>query len=94
LNTKREQIEATAKNIGLEWVEDESNQDTRYDRNFLRHRIVPELSERWPSIHQAVQRSASLCAQQEALLEELLGSVFVRALQADLSLSIDELAIH
>ncbi|ELA9711201.1 TPA: tRNA lysidine(34) synthetase TilS [Vibrio parahaemolyticus] len=94
LNIKREQIEATAKNIGLEWVEDESNQDTRYDRNFLRHRIVPELSERWPSIHQAVQRSASLCAQQEALLDELLGSVFARALQADLSLSIDELAIH
>ncbi|HCM1319748.1 TPA: tRNA lysidine(34) synthetase TilS [Vibrio parahaemolyticus] len=94
LNTKREQIEATAKNIGLEWVEDESNQDTRYDRNFLRHRIVPELSERWPSIHQAVQRSASLCAQQESLLDELLGSVFARALQADLSLSIDELAIH
>ncbi|MDW2288638.1 TilS substrate-binding domain-containing protein, partial [Vibrio sp. 1562] len=92
--TKREQIEATAKNIGLEWVEDESNQDTRYDRNFLRHRIVPELSERWPSIHQAVQRSASLCAQQESLLDELLGSVFARALQADLSLSIDELAIH
>ncbi|EJG0968217.1 tRNA lysidine(34) synthetase TilS [Vibrio parahaemolyticus] len=94
LNTKREQIEAAAKHFGLEWVEDESNQDTRYDRNFLRHRIVPELSERWPSIHQAVQRSANLCAQQEALLDELLGAVFERALQVDLSLSIDELAHH
>ncbi|MET2899381.1 tRNA lysidine(34) synthetase TilS [Vibrio rotiferianus] len=94
LAIKREQIEAAAKEEGLDWVEDESNQDTRYDRNFLRHRIVPDLSERWPSIHQAVQRSASLCAQQEALLDELLGAVFERALQSDLSLSIDELAIH
>ncbi len=42
LNIKREQIEATAKNIGLEWVEDESNQDTRYDRNF--YVIVSSLS--------------------------------------------------
>ncbi|CAH1535052.1 tRNA(Ile)-lysidine synthetase [Vibrio rotiferianus] len=94
LAIKREKIEAAAKEEGLDWVEDESNQDTRYDRNFLRHRIVPDLSERWPSIHQAVQRSASLCAQQEALLDELLGAVFERALQSDLSLSIDELVTH
>ncbi|YCO04449.1 tRNA lysidine(34) synthetase TilS [Vibrio sp. VNB-15] len=94
LTIKREQIEAAAHNFGLEWVEDESNQDTRYDRNFLRHRIVPELSERWPNIHQAVQRSATLCSQQEALLDELLGAVFKRALQSDLSLSIEELATH
>ncbi|WP_045453773.1 tRNA lysidine(34) synthetase TilS [Vibrio campbellii] len=94
LAIKREQIEAVAKEQGLDWVEDESNQDTRYDRNFLRHRIVPELSERWPSIHQAVQRSASLCAQQEELLDELLSAVFERALQSDLSLSIEELATH
>ena len=94
LAIKREQIEAVAKEQGLDWVEDESNQDTRYDRNFLRHRIMPELSERWPSIHQAVQRSASLCAQQEALLDELLSAVFERALQSDLSLSIEELATH
>lgn len=94
LAIKREQIEAVAREQGLGWVEDESNQDTRYDRNFLRHRIVPELSERWPSIHQAVQRSASLCAQQESLLDELLSAVFERALQSDLSLSIEELATH
>ncbi|MDK9773204.1 tRNA lysidine(34) synthetase TilS [Vibrio sp. B181a] len=94
LAVKREQIEAEAREQKLDWVEDESNQDIRYDRNFLRHRIVPELSERWPSIHQAVQRSASLCAQQEELLDELLSAVFERALQSDLSLSIEELVTH
>lgn len=94
LTIKRKTIEDAATKLGLEWVEDESNQDTRYDRNFLRHCVVPELSGRWPSIHQAVQRSASLCAQQEALLDELLSAVFERALQTDLSLSIEELAKH
>lgn len=94
LTTRREQIESVAQSLNLEWVEDESNQDTRFDRNYLRHHIVPELSQRWPSIHQAVQRSASLCAQQEALLDELLNGVFCRALQPDLSLDIVELASH
>ncbi len=94
LTTRREQIEEIARSLNLEWVEDESNQDTRYDRNFLRHNVVPELSQRWPSIHQAVQRSASLCAQQETLLDELLNDVFYRALQADLSLDVTELASH
>lgn len=94
LMTRREQIETIAQTLNLDWVEDESNQDIRYDRNFLRHRIVPELSQRWPSIYQAVQRSASLCAQQEMLLDELLEEVFSRAVQADLSLSIEELASH
>lgn len=94
LTIKREQIEAAAREQKLDWVEDESNQDIRYDRNFLRHRIVPELSERWPSIHQAVQRSATLCAQQETLLDELLEAAFNQAMQPDLSLSIDVLTAH
>ncbi|MCS0287905.1 tRNA lysidine(34) synthetase TilS [Vibrio alginolyticus] len=94
LTIKRKTIEEAATKLGLEWVEDESNQDTRYDRNFLRHCVISELSGRWPSIHQAVQRSANLCAQQEALLDELLSAVFERALQTDLSLSIEELAKH
>ncbi|WP_322802970.1 tRNA lysidine(34) synthetase TilS [Vibrio alfacsensis] len=94
LCVKREQIEAVAHQLGLEWVEDESNQDTRYDRNFLRHRVVPELSQRWPSIHQSVQRSASLCAEQELLLDELLNTAFEYALLNDLSLSIDALETH
>lgn len=94
LTIKRKTIEDAATKLGLEWVEDESNQDTRYDRNFLRHCVIPELSGRWPSIHQAIQRSASLCAQQEALLDELLSAVFEHALQTDLSLSIEELAKH
>ncbi len=94
LMTRRDQIEAIAQSSGLEWVEDESNQDTRYDRNFLRHQVVPELSRRWPGLHQAVQRSATLCAQQESLLDELLNDVFQRALQADLSLDIGLLTSH
>lgn len=94
LSIRREQIESAAANLQLDWVEDESNQDTRFDRNFLRHHIVPQLSKRWSGLHQAVQRSATLCAQQESLLDELLEATFARTLQTDMSLDIAELTAH
>jgi len=55
----------------LSWVEDESNNDQSYDRNFLRHQIIPSLKQRWPGIAHAVHRSAELCAEQQALTDEI-----------------------
>ncbi|WP_300173910.1 tRNA lysidine(34) synthetase TilS [uncultured Aliivibrio sp.] len=72
LNQPRSDIERYAQKNRLEWVEDESNKDTRFDRNFLRHEVVPNLVTRWPSFASAVSRSAQLCAEQESLLTELL----------------------
>lgn len=72
LNAQRQDIEQFANDEALQWLEDESNQDTRFDRNFLRHEVMPLLSSRWPSFSKAVNRSARLCAKQERLLEELL----------------------
>lgn len=91
LSVKRADIESFARDQQLRWVTDESNDDVRYERNFIRHRITPVLSERWPSIHQAVQRSAELCAEQEQLLEELLQGQLTQALHEDNSLQIDAL---
>lgn len=58
LNITREQIEYYAIEQGLTWIEDDSNQDDRYDRNFLRLRVMPLLTQRWPHFSQAVTRSA------------------------------------
>ena len=94
LTIQRQHIERFAQQFCLEWVEDESNQDTRYDRNFLRHRVIPQLVQRWPSFHQAVQRSAHLCAEQEQLLDELLDSAFQQAIHPDGSLCLSILSTH
>ncbi len=94
LHFSRQQIETYAHEHNLDWVEDESNADTRFDRNFLRHNIIPQLSARWPSIRAAVQRSASLCAEQELLIDELLTPILASALNHDSSLSIDILQQH
>ena len=54
----------------LEWIEDPSNAEVRHDRNFLRHRVMPLLEERWPGAGAALARSAQLLAEDAALLEE------------------------
>ncbi|ELY2909260.1 tRNA lysidine(34) synthetase TilS [Cronobacter dublinensis] len=72
LNTPRAQLKAWADRHELLWIDDESNQDDRYDRNFLRLRILPALEARWPHFTQAAARSAQLCGEQEQLLDELL----------------------
>lgn len=56
----------------LQWIEDDTNTDTRIERNFLRHDILPLLVKRWPQFEHTLARSARLCAEQQGLLEELL----------------------
>ncbi|EMH4163013.1 tRNA lysidine(34) synthetase TilS [Pluralibacter gergoviae] len=72
LNQSRDALHRWAREHGLRWIEDESNQNDAYDRNFLRLRIVPALTARWPHFARAAARSAALCAEQEQLLDELL----------------------
>ena len=86
LDHSRAAIEHYAQAHELDWVEDESNSDERYDRNFLRHQVTPLLNTRWPGIRKAVTRSAALCAEQEALLQELLREQLTQAMSADQSL--------
>ncbi|CDT48431.1 tRNA(Ile)-lysidine synthetase [Vibrio coralliirubri] len=94
LSVTRTDIEGAARNMALTWVEDESNQDVRFDRNFIRHQVTPALTERWPSFRESVSRSAQLCAEQELLLDELLESHFQQALGDSQSLNIEALSQH
>ena len=66
----RQQIMDYAQLHQLKWVEDESNQNIEFDRNFIRQKISPLLIERWPSIAQSASRTAQLCQDQQQLLDE------------------------
>lgn len=65
---------------GLRWVEDESNADTTFDRNFLRRTILPQLNARWPQFNQMVARASQHCQEQQQLVEELLRPDFEQCL--------------
>ncbi len=70
LSVSREQIEAKASSLSLPHIEDESNTDDKYDRNFLRLQIIPKLKSRWSAIATTASRSAALCAQQQAVIDD------------------------
>lgn len=66
----RAALEAYARESGLDWIDDPSNEEERYDRNFLRRRALPLLRERWPQASAALARSAHLQEQAASLLED------------------------
>ncbi|KFX05799.1 tRNA(Ile)-lysidine ligase [Pectobacterium betavasculorum] len=91
LGVSRLELETYAQRNQLHWIEDDSNQDERFDRNFLRRQILPRLTQRWPHFPSAVARSAQLCAEQEQLLDELLEESLQTLCQSDGALSIEGL---
>ena len=76
LSFTRNELEDYIQQENLSWVEDESNQDNHYDRNFLRNQILPELRQRWVHFDHAVQRAAQHCFEQQQLINELLQTCF------------------
>jgi tRNA(Ile)-lysidine synthase len=71
LGVRRGQLGEWVREQGLSWVEDDSNADLRFDRNYLRARVLPLLAERWPAAAASVARSARHAAEAQALLEDL-----------------------
>ena len=71
LDFSRCDLQAYADRYRLHWVEDPSNTDIGLDRNYLRHRIVPELRRRWPAVAQTLARSAQHCAEADRILEQV-----------------------
>lgn len=71
LDCSRAELQGYAEAHGLSWIEDPSNADTRFCRNFLRQRVMPLLAERWPQASVALARSAAHLSEAEQLLGEL-----------------------
>lgn len=67
----RAEIVAYAGAHHLRWIEDESNADDSYPRNFLRHQVLPVLEQRFPAYRQTLTRSAQHFAEASELLDEL-----------------------
>ncbi len=52
LFASREEILAYAKKNGLDWVEDSSNESSKYTRNYIRNELLPQLSNIYPQVRQ------------------------------------------
>ena len=85
LNVSRQQLETYAKEQQLTWVEDPSNNDTRFERNYLRHEVMPALRQRWPRVAQRIATSTEIMQDTQNLLQELAAEDLLRC-QADTEL--------
>jgi len=72
LQVERTEIEGYCKEHRLQPVEDQSNQDTTFFRNWLRHRLLPLMVEHNPQIKRRLRQTAELVAADYAFLEEQL----------------------
>jgi tRNA(Ile)-lysidine synthase len=71
LGVTREQLRDYAADKGLAWVEDDSNHDSSFDRNFCRHEVLPVLARRWPSYRESWNKSLQLIAEAADIVDGL-----------------------
>jgi tRNA(Ile)-lysidine synthase len=81
LDVERTQIAAYAAKHALSWREDPTNQELRFDRNYLRAKVLPLLRARWPAAARTAARSAAHCG--------VAAAVISRAAQRDLDAAAD-----
>ena len=75
----------------LDWVEDESNLDERFDRNYLRARLLPVIKQRWPGVEKTLPRFAAINDQSRQALAYLLEPLLAGMLDPDSGLRIKDL---
>jgi tRNA(Ile)-lysidine synthase len=71
LASGRDELLQYAQHRGLRWIEDESNRDQRLSRNFVRHRVLPLLTEHWPQCRRQLLSLSRSAADSVILLQEI-----------------------
>lgn len=84
LGVSRQRLLDYAETHGLEWVEDDSNFDLHHPRNFLRHRVMPLLAEKFPAYRETLARSARHFADASELLDDLADADGASAIHGEL----------
>ena len=71
LDIPRDELLRYASAADLEWLTDPSNEETQFDRNYLRNEVLPVLERRWPDAALRLAKSASLSRESAELLRQL-----------------------
>ena len=84
----RAQLTAFARSNALNWIEDDSNAELGFDRNFLRHKVLPVIAERFPAYRSTLSRTSRNLAD-AAELSEILGRQDLAAVRAGDAIALD-----
>jgi len=72
LTTPREEIMAYLDENGLNFVEDETNKDNSYSRNYIRNVVLPDLRKHFKSVDKNIVKFASICNQDDNFINSQL----------------------
>lgn len=73
LHAQKTELMEYGRHLGLQWSDDESNQDSQFDRNFCRNEVLPLLEKRWPGYRSAWSKSLQLIGEGDELTDTLGG---------------------
>lgn len=88
LKISKKKIEEWALHKKIKWIEDFSNFNVNYDRNFIRHKVIPMLEKRWPFFLKNCFRTAKICNEETKLKNILLQEKIKNFINYDTSLDI------
>jgi tRNA(Ile)-lysidine synthase len=83
LDTTREDIERYSREHRLTWVDDPTNMETQFARNFLRAKVLPVIRQQWKGVDAAIARSAAHMAEATRLLGGLGRADYARVADGD-----------
>lgn len=83
LALSRAELESFAASKEIAHIEDESNADTRYARNALRHHVMPAFAQYFPGFQQRMARTAQHAQSAQRLLNELAAQDLAACLDGD-----------
>jgi len=84
-----------AKTHHLSWLEDPSNAEINFARNYLRHEVMPNLRKQWPGFSLTVSRSASLCSDAAHLIDEVAADDLSAVITTDKSvISLESFSVY
>jgi tRNA(Ile)-lysidine synthase len=83
LDFTRGELEAWAGLRGLSWLVDPSNRDLRFDRNYLRHEVLPSIRRRWPAAARTVARLAARAAEASDMVADVAAADLAGAAEGD-----------
>lgn len=72
LTTPREEIMAYLDENGLDFVEDETNKDNSYSRNYIRNVVLPDLRKHFKSVDKNIVNFSSICAKDDDFINSQL----------------------
>lgn len=72
LNTDKSEILSYQSEMNIPFVEDETNLDTEFSRNFLRHSIIPQLKTHWNNFENNILAFSKICKQDNDYIDSTI----------------------